>query len=112
MKIVFREKFFKFYYYLHYPIIFVNLFIFIMVTFFAILMYGLGDNGYSRLEDVFFYLFYATLTVSCAFLYFILTIISTITAKKITQNKDINIFEKISAVIFPILTIILYTLIF
>ena len=112
MKIEFKEKFFKFYYYLHYPIIFINFFIFISVTFFAILMYGLGDDGYSRLEDVFFYLFYAISAVSCAFLYFVLTIISTIATKKLTKNKKLNIFEKISVIIFPILTIISYILVF
>ena len=112
MKILSKEKYLLFYYLIHYVAIFIN-FKILSLCFFVILLGFASGAEYNypffvTLKYIAIPLFISLGTI----IYFVLTIISAIAINKIRQHKIVNMIEKFSAIIFPIIAIPLYSFLF
>lgn len=88
-----------------------NFLFFVSVIIMSAVFYGLGAESMRTFSDSFLFILIAGILIVCCQLYVIITPVSAIATKRILDGKPLTFFQKISGIIFPIITIPLYILV-
>ena len=86
-----------------------NLILLILVLCMIVAIYILGQGLYNPLPVLYKFIIETVMIISGTGLYAFLTYLSAISTKNIIQNKPLTKLQKFSAVIFPIITVPLYS---
>ena len=111
METSFKKYLLNSYVWLHYIAICTNSFIVFLVSIIAFAIYGLGGGRYNSPDVIQTFFFYTYSVILLALINVVITVISTVAIRKIRRNELLNIFQKINAVLFPVINIPLYVFI-
>ncbi len=109
MKLSIKKKLLKLYFCFQCFAIVLNFVLFIFSIIISFALYVLGQGSYNPTEILIKFYLDMSVFVLIFFGYFILTCEAAISTKSILQNKPLTKLQKFSAVVFPIITVPLYS---
>ena len=109
MKPATKKVLLKLYFYFQCIAIILHFLFFIFSIIISFAFYVLGQGSYNPTNVLVLFYIESVVIATAFFIYFVITIISSISTKNILQNKPLTKLQKFSAVIFPIITVPLYS---